>query len=232
MRPSMAPGRRCAWLAGLALPALVGPVWVLALDHSPRSLPATWTGMVVVALVVTCACTDLIWRKIPNWATYPAVLWALGINAVGTLRGEPPVEGMGETVAVGPLGYVGFGRCLLGLAACFGVMFLVYRLSRGGAGDVKLAAALGALLGPERGFFALLCTFIVAGVVVAAWVVWTVGPLVLVKALGRLVGSFLLPWHVAPPSVEQRGLLRSPVPLGLFFAIGALTILSGVEPVW
>jgi hypothetical protein len=72
----------------------------------------------------------------------------------------------------------------------------------------------------------------VAGVVLTIYLIWTVGPLVIVVGLLRKVGSILLPAYVAPPNTEQFRVLASPVPLGLFFAVGTVATLLGVERLW
>src|SRR5262249_45056480 len=158
--------------------AALAPLWVRAVGR-PEAAPflGTWAGLVLALLVAACACTDLAWRKIPNWATYPALLWAVLLNAFAALApgvaGAPAWPGVDPTLhgagAPGLLGHVGLGWCLLGAVACFVVMFFIYRLAGGGAGDVKLAAALGALLGLEGGLTALVFTYIAAGVAALAW---------------------------------------------------------------
>jgi prepilin peptidase CpaA len=222
--------RRRAWWIALVLPALLGPPWVWLIGGLTWA-PAlgTWTGLVVVALVVTCAFTDVAWRRIPNWATYPGALWALGLNLTGTLIGAHPMDGQDEPSS---LGHVGLVRSVVGLSVCFFIMLLIYRLARGGAGDVKLAAVLGGLFGLERGLYCLAVTYIVAAVTLLVWVIWTVGPIVLIGGMARAIGSVLLPARVGPPTAAQLKILASPVPLGLFFAIGALATLLGVEQIW
>lgn len=213
----------------MLLPAVLGPPWMWLLGGWAGAV-GTWTGFVTVALVLTCAWTDLAWRRIPNWATYPGALWGLGLNLAGTLLHVPPWAA-GEEHA-NTLGNVGLLWSLAGFCVCFFLMLLIYRLARGGAGDVKLAAVLGALLGLDRGLYALALTYLVAAVTLLVWVIWTVGPWVLVTALARAVGSVVLPAYIGPPRAEQLQILSSPVPLGLFFAIGALATLLGVENLW
>ena len=41
-----------------------------------------------------------------------------------------------------------------------------------GAGDVKLAAAIGAWIGPNQLFFALIVTAMVGGIMALGWAVW------------------------------------------------------------
>jgi len=115
---------------------------------------------------------------------------------------------------------------------CFTVMFFIYRLAGGGAGDVKLATALGALLGIEDGIGALICAYLFAAVTMLCWAIWTVGPLHLAASLGRRIGSFLLPFWVAPPNAEQEQLLHRKVPLSLFFALGTVLIWTGWPQTW
>ena len=57
-----------------------------------------------------------------------------------------------------------------------------YHMSGRGAGDVKLAAAIGALLGVQHGVFAVAYSYIVAAVAIIIWSTWVNGPLAIVKA--------------------------------------------------
>ncbi len=218
-RPAASPrGRQLAWLVALALPPLVAPLWVRLFGGLPRV--GTAPGMVLVLLVTACSYTDLRWRKIPNWATYPAFLWGLALHAVPGLG--PPADDPPLT----------FGESLLGAAVCFGLMFLLYRLVGGGAGDVKLVAAVGALVGVERGFEILLASYLLAGFVIVSWLLWRHGPLFLLGNLARKAGAILLPTWVAPPSPEAKAVLTQPVPLAAFFAAGSFVVLLGWEPRW
>lgn len=218
--------RARAWLGAGLLPLALGPLWVAF--AGPRLAPepiGTFAGLLVVLLAAACSYTDLLWGKIYNWATYPALLWALALNTAAALAesgGGPP----------GWLGAVGLGDALLGAGACFGVMLVAYRLSGGGAGDVKLAAAFGALLGLERGLNALILAYVLGAVVVVCGMVARVGPLAFFGGVLRRLGSWLLPGVVADPSVEQRRMLDRPVPLAAFFAVGALVAAMGGRLPW
>lgn len=108
---------------------------------------AWWPTVVVV---VAATVTDLRSRRIPNWLVLPFL--AAGIAVSCWLGGW---HGIGQSL-------MGFG---LGLAL-FGAMFLMGGM---GAGDVKLAAAIGAWIGPGQLFFALLATAIVGGVMAVGW---------------------------------------------------------------
>lgn len=229
-----ADSRRLAWLMALLAPAVLGPVWVLTVGRLlPDRMPGTLAGFVAVALLLTCSTTDLRWHKVPNWATYPAFLWALLLNGLALLTDGPPVAEHGEASAGWPwLGAIGLGHSVAGAAVCFVIMFFIYRLAGGGAGDVKLATALGALMGVEDGVGILICTYLLAAVAMLSWAIWTVGPLHLAASLGRRIGAFLLPFWVAPPTAEQEELLHRKVPLALFFTLGTALVWTGWPQSW
>ena len=90
-------------------------------------------------------CYDLRFRRIPNWLTFPAMI--VGI-AYHTYFGGIPAF------------FLSLGGLLLG----FAVFFVFYAIGGMGAGDVKLMAAIGALLGPKDVLFAALYTAIAGGV--------------------------------------------------------------------
>lgn len=213
------PGPGGAGLRAALVPAVLGPAWVVLAGRLLPGQPlATLAGLVLLLTLTACAYTDLTRRRIPNWATYTAVLWALVLNAAAAWIGPRPW-----------LGAVGIVESLLGLGACFLVLLMIYRASGSGAGDVKLAGAIGALLGPERGLNALVLTYLAAGVAIGAWAVWTVGPIRLFGGLARRVGSWAFPGRVARPSADQEQLLRRSVPLAPFFGIGTFFALQGLD---
>lgn len=176
----------------------------------------TLSGLVLLSMLVASSVTDLSRRKIFNWATYSAAAWAFAINVLGAFAFTTE------------LGAIGIRQSLLGFGACFGVMLFAYCLARGGAGDVKLAAAIGALVGVEQGLLAIAVSYVLAGVAILAWSVWTQGPLQLLAAMGRFFGSMLLPMWVSAPSKTDRVLLQKPIPLAGFFAVGTLIVVLGI----
>ena len=222
---SAGPRRGVAWIAALAAPLVVGMPLVAAARLIVPGRGVELSGVVLVLLLATAAATDLRRGKIYNWATYPAVLWALAINAVATLAA---VRGGGSARLVDWLGAVGLADSLLGFAACFVPMLLIFRHGGGGAGDVKLAGAMGALLGLERGVLALLCAYVAAGVGVLALALWTIGPVTMAAELLRRVGARLFPAHVLPPAADRRDFLRRRIRLGPYYAVGGLLALLGV----
>lgn len=209
----------------LTVPLLWGPIWaaVGAAMFGPQTV-ASWSGFVLVALLVVCSYTDTRFRRIPNWATYTSVLWALGLNAAAWLTAGLP----GGAAWADYLGAIGLTNSLIGAAACFGVMLFLHVACGSGAGDVKLACAIGALLGVERGLEVLIWCHVLAAAVAAVWMIWRIGPLTLATILLRRVGSGLFPQWVAPPTGDKVRALRQPIPLAGFFAAGVVFTLTGV----
>jgi prepilin peptidase CpaA len=82
------------------------------------------------AVASVAALIDLRWRRIPNWLTLVTLVAGVAIHVVRD-------------------GLLGVGIALAG--AVLGLAFLMpfYVIHAIGAGDVKLLAALGALLGPQ-----------------------------------------------------------------------------------
>jgi len=212
------------WIAFAAAPLVLGPVWHAMDDRSQGWLHSV-AGCVLVLLLVVSTLSDLTCRKIPNWATYSAALWAVLINALGSVSSGmskyAEFSSIGEQ-ASSSLGAIGLRNCLAGAALGFFIMLLMYRLSGGGAGDVKLAAAIGALAGPMPCLSALINSYIVAGVFIVSWLVWEIGPLALITTLARIAGSRMLPGWIAPPAADYRDMLHRPVPLAAFFAVGTI----------
>lgn len=215
--------RRSFWTAALAFPVLVAASASLLQNERHLDVGKVAAFAVLLSLLVTCAITDIIWRIIPNWATYTAVFWAVVISAV-TDGGS-----FGEGIADAPTFFrgavtlpVGVVDGLAGLFACFFIMLAIHSVATGGAGDVKLATAIGALIGMKSGVLALCYTFILAGVASLVVITWSLGPFFVVAALMRRIGSTLLPLHVSAPNTAQSLVLQRPLPLGVFFALGAL----------
>jgi prepilin peptidase CpaA len=90
------------------------------------------------------AVCDLRTRRIPNMLT-------IGIGGLGLLLAVTGISGLGVSIA------------LAGAALGFGLMLPGHLVGATGAGDVKLFAALGTLLGPSAVVMAFLYTAIAGG---------------------------------------------------------------------
>jgi Flp pilus assembly protein protease CpaA len=226
--------KQTCWAAALGLPLVAGPVWCL-LNQFHNHWLGTLSGFVLLAVLGTCAVTDFRRHRIYNWATYSAFLWALVINiaASSLSSGESALnQAYQRATVIGPemLGGVGIGQCLIGAAVCFFVTLVAYHLSGRGAGDVKLATAIGALLGLHQGIFAVAYSYILAALAIIIWSTWVNGPLTLVTAMTRSMGALLGPLWPFPPTTSDSKLLLRPIPLGPFFAIGTLLLVLEVVP--
>ena len=152
--------RKAAWIIALTLPFWLVPLWLglmKLIGASPVGF-ATAAGCLLTAMVLVAAYTDSRHWRIPNWATYTGTLWALAINGCQSL--------FGTEVSQQWLGTIGFDQSLLGFFALFLGMLIVTSFSGGGAGDVKMAGAIGSFLGLTDGFEAILVSFVSCAIVV------------------------------------------------------------------
>ncbi len=112
----------------------------------------------VVVVAVVAGIYDIRYRRIPNWLVLPAWLAGFAVNVVLSR------------------GWQGLALAGLGFGLAFLVYFPLYLLRAMGAGDVKLMAAIGALLGAVSWFY----------VFVLASVIGAVSGIVLITFAGRI----------------------------------------------
>jgi Flp pilus assembly protein protease CpaA len=215
------------WKAALLFPIVAAPVaWMLNAglpsDTTGHWL-ATLAGLELIAVLAICAATDVHGHRIYNWATYSAFLWAVLINVAASVWPTTPPAWLGG---------VGIGQSLGGAALCFLITLAGYHMSGRGAGDVKLATVIGALLGVHGGVFAVAYSYIVAAVAIIVWSAYCNGPLAIAKAGLRTVGNVLGPLWPFPPTASDSKLLLRPIPLGPYFAIGTLLVVLELVPTW
>ena len=116
--------------------------------------------------------TDLRSRRIPNWLTVPGL--AIGI-AVNTVLG----------------GWSGLKASLLGAALGLGLLLPFVLLRALGAGDWKLAGALGSFTGPAMLLDLLLASVFVAGVMAVALVIYKGRVLQTLRNIGHILVSLV-----------------------------------------
>jgi len=104
--------------------------------------PVVVTAVAGVTLIA--AIVDLKTRRVPNWLTF-------GAASMGVAMAASHVDG------------VGFAGAVEGLLVGLLLMLPGHVIGRTGAGDVKLVAALGTLLGPKAIVMAFLYTAIAGG---------------------------------------------------------------------
>jgi prepilin peptidase CpaA len=172
--------------------------------------PVILVGAVVLALVA--GWTDLRSRRIPNWLTVPA--FAVGV-AANTFFG----------------GWSGLKNSLLGTLLGLGLLLPFVLVRSLGAGDWKLAGALGAFAGPSLLIDLLLLSVFVAGLMAAALVIYKGRVRETLRNIGHILVSlvtFRLPGHRV--SLDNPESLKVPygVALALTVVFYGITHFSGV----
>jgi prepilin peptidase CpaA len=109
--------------------------------------------ILAAALVLVAAVTDIRSRRIPNWLTLLGVLAGLSLNGL-------------------TYGLAGVRNSLGGMLLGFSAYLILYLLRAMGAGDVKLMAAVGAIVGPENWVAVFLASAAAGGVIALALMVW------------------------------------------------------------
>lgn len=169
----------------------------------------------LTSTLVVSAATDLRWRKIYNRYTYGTVLFCFAVGILNWVLFAMDSPNYSQSISI-----ANFSGGFLG---CFGVMLVIHVLGGGGAGDVKLATAIGTALGFHAGIQAIGYTYMITAVVMISLCIFQKGVRQFVGALFRSIGSRLLPLLISEPSKEDEELLKQPVPLGPGF-LGAVLI--------
>jgi prepilin peptidase CpaA len=165
-----------------------------------------WWPVFIVLAVATF--TDLRNRRIPNWLVFPFLL--AGIAVSGWLHGW---HGIGQSVA-------GLGLGLL----IYGSLFWIGGM---GAGDVKLCAAIGAWIGPNQLFIALVMTGIAGGIMVLCWSVFGGFFKELLTGTGDLVFCQRERGARLDPEMALSNPMRRKMPYAPAIAIGTLISFFG-----
>lgn len=150
------------------------------------SRPAVGIEFALVLAVLVATVTDLRSRRIPNWLTVSTLVLGFVLNAL--IAYPSPVEGLW-------LAAKGFGLA-------FALNLVMYMLHMTGAGDVKLLAAVGAMVGCSDFLGIFLLTALIGGVLAII--------LMLVKGRVRqtlwnvaYMVSELMKWHAPHLTREQ-----------------------------
>lgn len=161
---------------------------------------AWWPTLIVLAVATF---TDLRNRRIPNWLVLPFLV--AGIAVSGWLHGW---YGIGQSFAG-----MGLGLLIYGFLFWMGGM---------GAGDVKLCAAIGAWIGPNQLFIALIITGMAGGFMVLCWAAFGG----FLKDLFNGSSNLLFGWkqrgQLSDPELALANPLRRKMPYAPAIAIGTL----------
>jgi prepilin peptidase CpaA len=163
-----------------------------------------------VAFALTAGWTDWRSRRIPNWLTVPGFFVGITANVL--------VNGL-----------AGLKTSLLGAGLGLIVLLPFVFLRSLGAGDWKLAGALGAYVGWESLLDLLMGSVLVAGVMALALVIYKRRFKETMRNIGRLLGSiFMLRMPEAEVSLDNPQSLK--VPYGV--ALALTTLLFGIGKIW
>ena len=160
---------------------------------------AWWTSAVVL---LAASGIDLRTRRVPNWLAVPFLAGGLVVQSV---KG----------------GLSGSGRSLAGVALACLVFGIPWFIGAMGMGDLKLAAGVGAWIGPAQFVTASVFTALAGGVLAVGWALWH-------GSLGASLdsaGDLLTPWRARPPQEKRKVRERTDataLPYAPAIAIGTL----------
>lgn len=217
--------RTWAWRWAVILPLLLGVPWLMLCRGlgAPAEI-ATVRGLLLVLLLSAAVVTDLLRRRIYNWTTYATLGWVVVLELLTVvLGGASGAEGETRVspAIVSALGMLPWRDSLMGFAAGFSILFILYNLFRGGAGDLKLVAVLGALVGMNTIVEILIYSYILAGIFAACLMVGVAGP-------GNMLSFALRGVGIGGPasgSANVSNCLKRQVPMAPFIAGGTLLAL-------
>ena len=164
---------------------------------------ASFLIFAALLLALTGAVTDLRQRRIPNWLTYPGIV--LGLALRGVL-----------------FGWKGLLSALAGCLLAGGIMFLFYAVRAMGAGDVKIMAAIGALVGPHEAVGVLLATAISGGILAIVYALYRRRMISTLRNVGSVLRFHAWAGVQTHPEVNLDNPEALRMPYGLAIALGTL----------
>jgi prepilin peptidase CpaA len=183
----------------------ISPTWIQA---GAFIQVAAWVPAVAIAIVA--GILDWRYRRIPNWVTVSGLAAGIVINTA--LYRWP-----------------GLKAALLGALLGLGVLLPFVLIRSLGAGDWKLAGALGACLGPRQLTSVLVGTILVAGVMALGLVIWKGRLKRTLRNIVHLVGAFFS-LRMPDSEVSLDDPQSTKIPFGvamaltvLFYGIGRIT---------
>lgn len=163
-----------------------------------------------IALALIAGFTDWRSRRIPNWLTVPAFLLGILLNVLC-------------------YGKAGLKASLLGAGLALLVLLPFVVVRSLGAGDWKLAGALGAVVGWKDMPDLLIGSVFVAGIMALALVIYKRRFLQTLRNIARLVRS-MLTLHMPDPEVSLDNPQSLKVPYGV--ALALTTVLFAAGKIW
>ncbi|CAG4882908.1 Prepilin peptidase CpaA [Georgfuchsia toluolica] len=167
----------------------------------------SWRICILAFLLTAAAVYDYRFQRIPNWLVLSGALFGVIYNTV-----LPPSP---HDTILFPLTGLGLGLLL------FLPLYLIHAM---GAGDVKLLAMVGAILGPGDTFRAALATMIVGGVLAILFVLVRGKALRMLQNLVSLFQlGFLSVARGSKPDLQiEAGMSAGRLPYGVPIALGTI----------
>jgi prepilin peptidase CpaA len=172
-------------------------------------LKAAVLGLAVL-LALAAGWTDWRSRRIPNWLTVPGLLVGIAVNVLAA-------------------GWPGLKASLLGAGLGLLLLLPFVFLRSLGAGDWKLAGALGAFVGPGVLVDLLMGSVFVAGIMALGLVIYKRRFLQTLRNISRLLAS-ILTFRVPGPEVSLDNPESLKVPYGV--ALALTTLVYGFGTLW
>ena len=159
-----------------------------------------------VILLAGAACvTDLLWRRVPNSLVITGLGLGIGLNAWGQ----------------------GWHGCIMSLAGALlglGLFLPFFALGGMGAGDVKLLAALGSLLGPGDLVKTALAGAVAGGLMALAAAAWNGRLLATFRGIGNLFSYWAAGGLRPSPELTLASPSALRIPYAVPVAAGAVLI--------
>ena len=155
---------------------------------------------------LTAGITDLRWRRIPNWLTYPAIPCAVILHSIGG-------------------GWHGARLSLLGTALGLGLLLPFVLIRSLGGGDWKLVGGLGAFFGPARLMEVLVWAVLINGIMAVCLIIWKRRVGQTLRNLGHMTAAFFS-LHLPGSELTIENPDAAKVPFGVAAAIAVLLYTS------
>jgi prepilin peptidase CpaA len=165
--------------------------------------------IILALLVLTAGVYDIRFRRIPNWLVLLGLILGLGLNSFLFLWAGLKLAGFG-----------------LGLA--FLIYLPLYVLRGMGAGDVKLMAAIGSIVGPGNWVFIFIISGLLGGVYAVILMLATGRFRKTLWNIGYLVGEmmrFRAP-HLGKEELDINSPKAMKLPHGAVIALGVMAFLG------
>ncbi len=197
--------------SGLTISLLAASSYVVCVVVCRENVIGALVVLIFAIALLVAAWIDTKSRLIPNRLTYPLVLCGIGVNLAMSILVSDEVAGV-----------VGIEESVKGAAICFSLMLLLFLSNATGGGDVKLATAIGAFMGPEAGIQAIAWCHMLAGVCVLIWMLSRVRFMQASQATWAYFKTCFFLGRPQPFALTTGSVAHKRIPMAAFFALGVL----------